>query len=74
MPKFKTHAHRFEQNNIEGDTAYASRIIRTDPAGNEHPGIGVFAGGYPRLILSPEQAVRLAHLIADEIQILQKAA
>lgn len=74
MSTFITSSHRYEQNNRDGDTAIVTRVIRTDPAGNEHPGIGVFAGKYPRLILSPEQALRIATKLADQIERLRKAA
>lgn len=58
---------RWTEDNKVSRRATARPVWRTNPQGERVPGIGIFKGNFPRVILSPEDALRVATGIADSL-------
>ncbi|MDI3331746.1 MAG: hypothetical protein QJR09_13575 [Micrococcus sp.] len=68
MTAFTARPDMWERNESDSHNLKVIHIQREDPEGNLHPGIGVFAHKQPRILMSAENAMTLAHKLADALE------
>lgn len=64
---FTAYEQHWERNLRDSQSAHAKVCAREAPGDDQSYGVAVFASGYPRIILEPADALRLANQLADAL-------
>lgn len=69
---FTAYAENWDRNLRDSKSVHAKICGRQVPEGQDVYGVAVFASGYPRMILDPIDAFRLANQIADALTTIRQ--
>lgn len=72
MKRFKSNPKHYEFNLRDSKTVAAVPAGIMSPDGEETPGVAIMTANQPRLVLTAEAALKIAHEIANAIERMKR--